>query len=242
MEIEQKKFEIVKQNSEIEQRYNNIKYKESYLKDKYDDYQRIKDFVEMKEKQNAQYEKDLKKAGYRVQESIKEIIMKENMIEKEKINLNKIMHEVNEQGKMIENNKMDIEHKKAELNLRYQFLNTFSYKNPIMNEDFFEQNQNYMTMNTHAGSGNGKFKNIDNNNFNPDTYNYKKENGNGYINNNYEQFNAEKYFNNVKNRIENGKRLLYEDYKPNNDKFDIAKEKEYIRKNKDFLDNRNKKY
>ena len=178
MDLEQKKFELIKKNSEIVKRYNDIKYKEEYLKDKYEDYQRIKDFVEMKERQNFQYEKDLKQTNIRIQESIKEMAMREDMLEKENIGLLKKMHEAQEQKKIIENHKMDIEHKKAELNLRYKYLNTFSYKSPNMN--FSEKNQNYMTMPKENGNeiltvtegGNGFTSNI---------FDYKIENGGGYV-------------------------------------------------------------
>ena len=240
MDLEQKKFELMKKSSEIEKRYNDIKYKEEYLKDKYDDYQRIKDFVEMKEKQNDQFEKDLIKTNKRIEKSMQEININENKIEKDKIDLLRIMHENQERKKVIENHLMDIEHRKAELNLRYKFLNTFSYKNP--NENFFEKKQNYMTM--PQGRLNENLNSIENKNeydFNLNTFDYGKENGRTY-NNNYEQFNADKYLKSVKNRIENGKRFFYEDYNPNDVKLDIANEKEYIRKNMVILNKNNKNY
>lgn len=234
IEIEQKKFELLKQNSEISKRYNDIKTKEAYLNDKYDDYQRIKDIVEMKEKQNYQNEKDLTLAANRIQESIKELNMKENLIEQQKIDLLKKSKILQEQQKKIENNKMDIEHQKAELNLRYQKLSTFSYKSP--NVTFFEQNRNNFTMPLENENNNLKNGiNIGNNEKGFNTYNFGNENRGGYINN-YEKFDAEKYLNAVKNRIENGKKIYFNDYKPNGEKIDIAKEKEYIRKSKGILD------
>lgn len=239
MDLEQKKFELMRKNSEIEKRYNDIKYKEEYLKDKYDDYQRIKDFVEMKETQNDQFEKDLIKTNKRIQKSIQEINVRENMIEKENIDLLRRMHETHERKKEIDNHLMDIENRKAELNLRYKFLNTFSYKNPNIN--FFEKNENYMTM--PQGRLNENLNNIESKNeydFNLNTFDYGKENGRRY-NNNYEKFNADKYLKSVKNRIENGKIFFYEDYNPNDVKFDIANEKEYIRKNMGILDKNKKK-
>ena len=71
------------------------------------------------------------------------------------------------------------------------------------------------------------------------TYNFINDDMHNY-GNNYEKFNADKYINAVKNRIENGKKLYYQDYKPNDDKFDISKEREYIRKSKILLDRNNK--
>ncbi len=80
MEIEQKKFELLKKNAEISSRMNDLKNKENYLNDKYEDYQRIKAFVESKEKHNHQYEKDLKLAAARIQDYITEINEKEKKI------------------------------------------------------------------------------------------------------------------------------------------------------------------
>ena len=194
----------------------------------------------MKEKQNDQFEKDLIKTNKRIEKSMQEININENKIEKDKIDLLRIMHENQERKKVIENHLMDIEHRKAELNLRYKFLNTFSYKNP--NENFFEKKQNYMTM--PQGRLNENLNSIENKNeydFNLNTFDYGKENGRTY-NNNYEQFNADKYLKSVKNRIENGKRFFYEDYNPNDVKLDIANEKEYIRKNMVILNKNNKNY
>ena len=85
IEIEQKKFELLKQNSEINKRYNDIKTKDEYLNDKYDDYQRIKTIVEAKEKQNYRIEKDLTLAANRIEKSIQELNIKENLIEQQKM-------------------------------------------------------------------------------------------------------------------------------------------------------------
>ena len=135
---------------------------------------------------------------------------------------------------------MDNEQRKAELNLRYQYLNSFTYKSP--NLAYYEQNKNNnFTIPLFNENNNIKNENnfTDNNKlqFNSFSYGNGIENGgkSGYINN-YEKFNAEEYLKGVKNRIENGKRIFYEDCKPNGGKLDIAKEKEYIRKSRGNLD------
>jgi len=50
IEKEKIQLEIIKQNSDISKRYNELKYKEFYLKNKYEYYERIKNFVYNKEK------------------------------------------------------------------------------------------------------------------------------------------------------------------------------------------------
>ena len=247
IDIEQKNLDLLKQNSEINKRYNDIRNKEAYLNDKYEDYQRIKNFVEMKEKQNYQYEKDLKLAAIRIQDNIKEINMKENLIEQQKTDLLKKNNILIEQQKKIENDRLDIEQEKTELNLRYQYFNSFSYKMPNINYDAKNN------MDIKLANDNNSLKDDDKMNFNMNneyigygingqgynTYNYINGNMNNY-NNNYEKFNADKYINAVKNRIENGKKIYYQNYNPNDDKFDISKEREYIRKSKTLLDRNNK--
>lgn len=246
-DIEQKKFELLQQNSEINKRYNDMRIKEAYLNDKYEDYIRIKNVVEMKEKQNFQYEKDIKLAGERIQEGIKELNLKENLLEKQKIDVLTKFNILKEQQKKIESEKMDNEQKKAELNLRYQYLNNFTYKSP--NLAYYEQNKNSnFTIPLLHNNENNNLKNDinfgDNNKIEFNTFSNGNgiENGgkSGYINN-YEKFNAEKYLKSVKNRIENGKRFFDEDFRSNGGKLDIAKEKEYLRKCRGNLDNNLKK-
>ena len=230
MEIEQNKLNLLKQNSEINKRYNDLRNKEAYLNDKYEDYQRIKNFVEMKENQNYQYEKDLKLAANRIQDNIKELNMKENLIEQQKTDLLKKSNFLKEQQKQLENDKLDIEQEKTELNLRYQYFDSFSYKTPNIN---YYQKSNINDNNDKINPNIYNTYEINEQGYN--NYNYMNDNVNSYSNN-YEKFNAEKYLNGVKNRIENGKKIYYINYKPSDDKLDIAKEREYIRKSKIFLD------
>lgn len=235
MEIEQKKLELLKQNSEINQRYNDLRNKEVYLKDKYEDYQKIKAFVEAKEKQNYQNERDLKLAAARIQDNIIEINKKEDLLEKQKTDLLRKIREAKEQQKKIENDKMNVEHEKTELNLRYQYLNTFSYRSPDLN--YLNNNRN-MSMPLINDNNDVTNNNIGFNNM----YNDYGRNSSEYNYNNYERFNADKYINNVKNRIENGKRIYYHEYRPNGGKLDIAKEREYISKNNMTREKNIKKY
>ena len=83
---------------------------------------------------------------------------------------------------------------------------------------------------------------ITNNNIGFNMYNNYGRDSFEYNYNNYEKFNADKYINDVKNRIENGKRIYYHEYRPNGGKLDIAKEREYISKNNRTLDKKYSKY
>jgi hypothetical protein len=255
MEIEQKKTELLKKNAEINERYNILKNKEMYLNDKYEDYQRIKAFVESKEKQNYQYEKDLELAAVRIQDYIKEIIEKEKKIKQKENDLLRIMHLENEQEKKIKNNINDIQQNETELNLRYQFLNTFSYRTPYINNNLDLYNNKNNSSRIPNINNNNYNTLINNNNLGLNTYNVnnaKETNGlglnnfnidnNEYNYNNYEKFNAEKYLKSFKERSERQKILYNRDYKPNGGHFDIAKEREYIAKNSRILDRNSKKY
>lgn len=219
IEIEKKNLDLLQINSELNQRNNELKNKEMYLKDKYEDYFRIKNIVEAKEKQNMLYERDIKLAAERIVKYMDEITEKENFIEKEKAELIKKSSEVNKHQKQIEDEKMNIEQEKAELNLRYQYLNTFSYKSPNLifnNDDLIVQRK------------------FDNNDIILNDYN--QENGNNYNIINFDigqynnKFNANRYINSVKDRIENGKRIYYDNYKINENRLDIAQERQYIKK------------
>ena len=230
LELEQKNLELIKQNSEINQRENNIKNKEMYLKDKYEDYLRIKSIVESKEKNNIKNEQDLKLAAKRLDTYTDEIFNKENYIEKEKAELLKKSNEVKEYQKILEEENMDLEHEKTELNLRYQNLNSFSYQSPNM---FMNNNEQI-----NIGNNNDAYDTYLNNENNFEKYNYDKkfiEEGN------YSKFNANRYIKAVKDRIENGKRIRFDNYKINGNrkKFDIANERLYINKCKNEL-NKNK--
>lgn len=245
MDIEQKKLELLKQNSEINKRYNDLRNKEYYLKEKYEDYRRIKDFVEMKENQNNKVERDLILASERIQQNIKEIEIRENQFEKERTDLLKKIYESNEQKKKLENDKLDLQQEEAEINLRYQNLSNFTYKSPNVNNvekynmtmPLLNENNNLentdKNFNSYSYSGNR-------NNYIDNTLRYgdKMENGSNYNNKNYEKFSAEKYLNSLKDRIENGKRINYPNLEVFDDKnkFDIAKEREYIRKSKEILE------
>ena len=217
LELEQKNLELIKLNSEINQRYNNIKNKEMYLKDKYEDYSRIKYIVESKEKNNIKNESDLKLAADRFNKYTDEIIKKENFIERENAFLLKKSEEVKEQQKILDEEKMNLEHEKTELNLRYQNLNSLSYQSPNM---FILNNNEQINMEN----------NNDNNNYNDIDFsenNYDRK----YIDEgNFNNFNANRYIRSVKDRIENGKRIHFNSYQISGKKFDIAKERLYIKK------------
>ena len=217
LELEQKNLELIKLNSEINQRYNNIKNKEMYLKDKYEDYSRIKYIVESKEKNNIKNESDLKLAADRFNKYTDEIIKKENFIERENAFLLKKSEEVKEQQKILDEEKMNLEHEKTELNLRYQNLNSLSYQSPNM---FILNNNEQINMEN----------NNDNNNYNDIDFsenNYDRK----YIDEgNFSNFNANRYIQAVKDRIENGKRIHFNNYQISGKKFDIAKERLYIKK------------
>ena len=217
LELEQKNLELIKLNSEINQRYNNIKNKEMYLKDKYEDYSRIKYIVEAKEKNNIQNESDLKLAADRFNKYTDEIIKKENFIERENAFLLKKSEEVKEQQKILDEEKMNLEHEKTELNLRYQNLNSLSHQSPNM---FILNNNEQINMEN----------NKDNNNYNDIDFsenNYDRK----YIDEgNFSNFNANRYIQAVKDRIENGKRIHFNNYQISGKKFDIAKERLYIKK------------
>ena len=125
---------------------------------------------------------------------------------------------------------MDLEHEKTELNLRYQNLNSFSYQSPNM---FMNNNEQI-----NIGNNNDAYDTYLNNENNFEKYNYDKkfiEEGN------YSKFNANRYIKAVKDRIENGKRIRFDNYKINGNrkKFDIANERLYINKCKNEL-NKNK--
>ena len=218
LEIEQKNIELIKLNSEINQRYNNNKNKEMYLKDKYEDYSRIKYIVETKEKNNIQNESDLKLAADRFNKYTDEIIQKENYIEKEKAFLLKKNEEVKEQQKIINEEKINLEHKKTELNLRYQNLNSLPFQSP-----------NMIMLNNNNKQINMEINNIYNNDIDFGETNYDKR----FIDEgNFNNFNANRYIKAVKDRIENGKSINFSNYKMNGKKFDIVKEQLYIKKRK----------
>jgi len=215
IEFEQKNLELIKQNSEINQRYNNIKNKEMYLKDKYEDYLRIKYIVETKEKNNIQNERDLKLTSERINKYTDEIFNKENYIEREKAFLLKKNEEIKDQQKILDEEKMNLEHEKTELNLRYQNLNSLSYQSPNM----IMYNNNII--------------NMDNNDINMNNDMYFDETGyeRRFIDEgNFSNFNANRYIKAVKDRIENGQRINFDNYKINGKKFDIANERLYIKK------------
>ena len=226
IEIEQKNLELLKKNSEISQRYNIIKNKEMYLKDKYEDYQRIKNIVESKEKMNIQYERDLKLAAERILKYTDEINNKDNYIQKEKAELLKKNNDVKEHQKRIEDTKLDIEHEKIELNLRYQNLNSFAYQSPnmMLNNNYnYVNDENFMNLNDKNNS-----TNLDD--FNDVSYINNNYDKNIIDNGNYKYFNANKYISAVKDRIENGKRINFNNYSLNENKFDIANERLYLKK------------
>ena len=222
IEIEKNHLELLTINSEINKRNNDIRNKEMYLKDKYEDFLRIKNLVEIKEKLNAQYERDLKLAAERTVKYMNEINAKENLVEKEKAELLKQSNEVKERQKKIEVDKMDIEQEKAELNLRYQYLNTFSYKSPNILLNNIDKDM--------------QINNLNNTNNNINLNEYDSYNLTGYNSNNINmgkynnKFNANRYIDAVKDRIENGKKIYYDNYKMNKNKLDIAEERQYIKK------------
>ena len=240
LDIEQKKLELLKKNSEINKRYNDLRNKEVYLNDKWNDYQKIKSLVETKEKQNFEYEKNLNLAASRMMKYLEEIKNKENLIEQKKIDYLKKKSEVKQLQKQLEKDTMDIEQLKAEINLRYQNLNNFSYKNPNV---YYEKPLNSRTENLN-------FKNIDNNqdiNNNNNYSNYRANNLGfntyNYGNNNiFEKFNANKYLQSVKERIENGQRQFYPNDNNNNSKLNIGEERSYILKNNKKYEKKYNKY
>lgn len=234
LDIEQKKLDLLKQNSEINKRYNDLRNKEAYINDKWNDYQKIKSLVETKEKQNFEYEKNLNLAASRMMKCLEEIKNQENLIEQKKIDLLKKSSEVKQLKKQLEKDTMDIEQQKAEINLRYQNLINFSYKNPNV---YYEKSPNSKTENLN-------FKNIDNNqdiNKNINNYSNFRSNNLGFNtynygkNNMFEKFNANKHLQSVKERIENSQRPYYPNDNNNNSKLNIGEERSYILKN-------NKKY
>ena len=232
IEIEKNHLNLLKLNSEMNKRNNDIKTKEMYLKDKYEDYLRIKNVVEEKEKINAQYEKDLKLTGERIVKYLNEINTKEVLVEKEKAELLKQSNEVKEHQKQIEEDKMNIEHEKAELNLRYKYLNTFSYKSPNMMLNNLDNNMLI----------NNNFENTNNmsNNCNTEQFNFTSNINNidmGKYNN---KFDANRYIKAFKDRVENGNRIYNDNYKMNENKLDITKERQYIKKC--YADLNRKKY
>lgn len=227
MEIEEKNLELINQNSEINKRYNVLKIKEMYLKDKYEDYERIKNIVENQEKRNIQYEKDLEIVAERINKYIEEINQKERNIEKEKNQLLIKTNEIKEKQKIIEEEKNNIEEQKAELNLRYQYLNTFSYKSPNMVLNEYNMS-NINTNNDINPNKNDDYKEIVFNNPQNNFFNCG----------NYMKFEANRYISSVKERIENGKKLYLDNYKINETKIDIAKERLYIKKCKDKFNNK----
>jgi hypothetical protein len=224
IEIEKNHLDLLKLNSEINKRNNDIRTKEMYLKDKYEDYLRIKNIVETKEKTNAQYESDLKLTAERIVKYMNEIDEKEILVEKQKAELLKQSNEVKERQKKIEEDKMNIEHEKAELNLRYKYLNTFSYKSPNM---LINNLDNNLLINNFENNNNNNTSNLgDNRQFNY-TSNINNNIDMGKYNN---TFNANRYIKAFKDRIENGNRIYNNNYKINENKLDIAKERLYIKK------------
>ena len=226
VEIEKDNLELINLNSEINKRSNDIRNKEMYLKDKYEDFFRIKNIVETKEKLNAQNERDLKLAVERVKKYMDEIINKENLLEIKKSELLKQSKEMNKTQKNIEEDKMNVEHEKAELNLRYQYLNTISYNIPniINNENNIQLNYDNNSQKNDNMNEFDQFnylENIDENKIDMGKYNAK--------------FNANRYINAVKDRLENGKKIYYDNYKIKENKFDIFQERQYIKKcNRDY--------
>jgi chromosome segregation ATPase len=229
LDIEQKKIDLLKQNSEINKRYNDLRNKEVYINDKWNDYQKIKSIVETKEKQNFEYEKSLNLAASRMMKCLEEIKNQENLIEQKKTDYLKKMCEVKELQKKLEKDKMDIEQQKAEINLRYQNLITFTYKNPNV---FYEKPPISQTENLNL-------KNIDNNQDLKNT-NYRGFNTHNF--NSFEKFNANKYLQSVKERIENGQKQYYPNDSYNNSKLNIGEERSYILKNNQKYDKNYNKY
>lgn len=226
LEIEQKKLDLLKQNSEINKRYNDLRTKEVYINDKWNDYQKIKSIVEAKEKRNSEYEKSLNLAASRILKYLDEIKNKENLIEQKNIEYLKKYNEAKELQNKLEKDKMDIDRQNDEINSRYQYLNNLTYKNPNV---YYEKPPISKTENLN-------FKNIDNNqdlnnNFsNYTNYRVNKQGFNPY-NNIFEKFNANKYLQSVKERIENGQRQYFPNDNNNNSKINIGEERNYILKN-----------
>ena len=225
MDIEQKKLELLKQNSEINKRYNDLRNKEVYINGKWNDYQKIKSLVETKEKQNLEYEKNLNLAASRMMKSLEEIKNKENLIQQKKTDYLKKNNEVKQLLQKLESDRMDIEHQKAEINLRYQNLNAFSYKNPNI---YYEKSP----INNQDLSNNiNNFTNYRANKIGFNTYN-----------NIFEKFNANKYLESVKERIENGQRKYYPNDINDNSKLNIGEERSYILKNNQKYEKNYNKY
>ena len=129
---------------------------------------------------------------------------RENLFEIKKSELLKQSNTMNLIQKRIETEKMDVEQEKVELNLRYQNLNTFSYKIPnlIINKNNLDLNFD-----------NNSLKKVNSNEF--DKINYEGFIDETSINmakyNN--KFNANRYIKAVKDRIENGQRIYNDNYK-----------------------------
>ena len=146
---------------------------------------------------------------------------RENLFEIKKSELLKQSNAMNLIQKRIETEKMDVEQEKVELNLRYQNLNTFSYKIPnlIINKNNLDLNFD-----------NNSLKKTNSNEF--DKINYEGFIDETSINmakyNNI--FNANRYIKAVKDRIENGQRIYNDNYKIKENNFDIVQERQYIKK------------
>ena len=221
IETEKNNLELLNLNSEINKRNNDLRNKEIYLKDKYEDYFRIKNFVEKKEKLNTQYERDLKLAAERIKKQMEDINDRENLFEIKKSELLKQSNTMNLIQKRIETEKMDVEQEKVELNLRYQNLNTFSYKIPnlIINKNNLDLN---FDNNSLKKTNSNEFDKINYEGFIDETsINMAKYNN---------KFNANRYIKAVKDRIENGQRIYNDNYKIKENNFDIEQERQYIKK------------
>ena len=110
--------------------------------------------------------------------------------------------------------------------MRYHYLNTISYNIPniLNNENNIQLNYDNNSQNNVNSNEFDQFnyiENIDENKIDMGKYNAK--------------FNANRYINAVKDRLENGKKIYYDNYKIKENKFDILQERQYIKKcNRDY--------
>ena len=146
---------------------------------------------------------------------------RENLFEIKKSELLKQSNAMNLIQKRIETEKMDVEQEKVELNLRYQNLNTFSYKIPnlIINKNNLDLN---FDNNSLKKANSNEFDKINYEGFIDETsINMAKYNN---------KFNANRYIKAVKDKIENGQRIYNDNYKIKENNFDIVQERQYIKK------------
>ena len=233
------------EETEIKGRIKVLQEKEFYLNDKFDEFEKTKQTI-LEEKQKIEKgNKDLMIAARRLDESIRAVDEKNNRLEKEKEELMKQYNEIETEKMNINNEKLKIAQEKSDIRLRLQsidmmrmkyvseplsFLPTPSPSNPNFSKTFQTINPKYF-----SNTGRSFYSSTQKTGFyDPQNFNQTTKG---------KSFNADQYFSSLKNKINSQKNMEESNYtrelSPSDGNFNemIMKEKEFIKKSMESMDN-----